>query len=276
MSKVLLVAFDLDGTFLDDEKNIPKENFTALERMMEQGIYAVPCTGRLFRAIPEALREHPAIRYAVTENGAGIFDKKEGRPVFNSGISYEQAIPLIEYGKTIPCMYDCYQDAWGWIPKEMYERVPEFLPAGPVQSMLLNYRTPLDDFETTVKERGTPMQKFQYFFHNEETRDRYLPIVIERFPDFEISKSSPLNIEINGKGTNKGVALKKLAELLDIPLQKTAAFGDDINDLAILQTAGYGIAMENGIDSVRKAAKYVTINNNDGGVDYGCRNYLDI
>lgn len=276
MSKVLLVAFDLDGTFLDDNKEIPETNAQALERMQEKEIYAVPCTGRLFRAIPEPIRENPAVRYAITENGAGIYDKMLGRPIFNSGIPYEEAIPLIEYGKTIPCMYDCYQDGWGWIPKEQYERVPEFLTFKPVRDMLLNYRTPLEDFEGTVQERGTPLQKFQYFFHDTETRDYYLPVVKERFPEFEISKSSPLNIEINGRGTNKGGALTKLSEILGIPLEKTAAFGDDINDLSLLQTAGYGIAMENALEEVKAVAKYITINNNDGGIDHGCRSILEV
>ena len=276
MSKVLLVAFDLDGTFLDDNKEIPEANKKALERMREQGIYAVPCTGRLFRAIPEPIREHPAIRYAITENGAGIYDKAIGKPIYNSGITYDEVVPLIEYGKTIECMYDCYQDGWGWIPKEMYERVPDFLTFKPVRDMLLNFRTPLEDFEGTVRERGTSLQKFQYFFSDMETRDHYLPIVQERFPEFEISKSSPLNIEINGRGTNKGQALMKMAEILQIPIGKTAAFGDDINDLAILQTAGYGVAMGNATDAVKSVAGHETGNNNEGGFDQGCRRILDI
>ena len=62
MSEYLLVAFDLDGTFLNDEKQIPEENIRALDRMKETGIQAVPCTGRLYQAIPEGIREHPAIR----------------------------------------------------------------------------------------------------------------------------------------------------------------------------------------------------------------------
>ena len=226
MSEYLLVAFDLDGTFLNDEKQIPEENIRALDRMKETGIQAVPCTGRLYQAIPEGIREHPAIRYAVTENGAGIYDKEKKGLVFSTGITYEEAIPLLEYARTIPCLYDCYQDSWGWIPREMYEEVPEFLPPSPVRDMVLKYRTPLDDFETTIRERGTPMQKFQYFFRTTQLRDQYLPIVQERFPQFEISKSSPLNIKINGSGTNKGITMKTLCGMLQIPMEKTAALGN--------------------------------------------------
>ena len=276
MSEYLLVAFDLDGTFLNDEKLIPEENIRALDRMKETGIQAVPCTGRLYQAIPEGIREHPAIRYAVTENGAGIYDKEKKGLVFSTGIIYEEAIPLLEYARTIPCLYDCYQDSWGWIPREMYEEVPEFLPPSPVRDMVLKYRTPLDDFETTIRERGTPMQKFQYFFRTTQLRDQYLPIVQERFPQFEISKSSPLNIEINGSGTNKGITMKTLCGMLQIPMERTAAFGDDINDISFLMAAGKGIAMGNAVEAVKRIADDVTGNNNDGGFGIGCRDLLGI
>ena len=276
MSEYLLVAFDLDGTFLNDEKLIPEENIRALDRMKETGIQAVPCTGRLYQAIPEGIREHPAIRYAVTENGAGIYDKEKKGLVFSTGIIFEEAIPLLEYARTIPCLYDCYQDSWGWIPREMYEEVPEFLPPSPVRDMVLKYRTPLDDFETTIRERGTPMQKFQYFFRTTQLRDQYLPIVQERFPQFEISKSSPLNIEINGSGTNKGITMKTLCGMLQIPMERTAAFGDDINDISFLMAAGKGIAMGNAVEAVKRIADDVTGNNNDGGFGIGCRDLLGI
>ena len=276
MSEYLLVAFDLDGTFLNDEKQIPEENIRALDRMKETGMQAVPCTGRLYQAIPEGIREHPAIRYAVTENGAGIYDKEKKGLVFSTGITYEEAIPLLEYARTIPCLYDCYQDSWGWIPREMYEEVPEFLPPSPVRDMVLKYRTPLDDFETTIRERGTPMQKFQYFFRTTQLRDQYLPIVQEQFPQFEISKSSPLNIEINGSGTNKGITMKALCGMLRIPMEKTAAFGDDINDISFLTAAGKGIAMENAVEAVKRIADDITGNNNDGGFGIGWRDLLGI
>ena len=158
----------------------------------------------------------------------------------------------------------------------MYEEVPEFLPPSPVRDMVLKYRTPLDDFETTIRERGTPMQKFQYFFRTTQLRDQYLPIVQERFPQFEISKSSPLNIEINGSGTNKGITMKTLCGMLQIPMEKTAAFGDDINDISFLMAAGKGIAMGNAVEAVKRIADDVTGNNNDGGFGIGCRDLLGI
>ena len=67
-----LIAFDLDGTFLDSEKNIPERNMAALKAAAEKGVYAVPATGRIFAGIPEELKSAPFIRYYVCINGAYV------------------------------------------------------------------------------------------------------------------------------------------------------------------------------------------------------------
>jgi len=260
-----LVAFDLDGTFLNDQKQIPEENRKLLKAV--EKTYIVPATGRLYSAIPEEIRNCPAARYFITINGAEIYDKEEDRSLFSSGISVEDAEKLVEYGKTIPAIYDCYQDSRGLIDRKMYLSIPEFLSLPQLQKLVMDNRTPVGDFWGTVKESGAPIQKFQYYFHDEATRDEYLPEVMRLFPQYAISKSSPLNIEINMGGTNKGRALQVLCEMLDIPQSASIAFGDDINDVEMLSYAGHGFAMKNGVEEVKKAADDVTeFDNNSGGV----------
>ena len=58
-----LIAFDLDGTLLDDEKRIPPENLRALEAAAERGWVPVPATGRIVRGIPEPVKRLPGVRY---------------------------------------------------------------------------------------------------------------------------------------------------------------------------------------------------------------------
>ena len=65
-----LSSFDLDGTFLDDNKNIPPENLRAIEEAAARGVHIVPATGRTYTGLPETLRSIPFIRYYITANGA--------------------------------------------------------------------------------------------------------------------------------------------------------------------------------------------------------------
>lgn len=65
----LIFFSDLDGTYLTSRKEIPAGNLAALDAIYEAGAQFVPCTGRSLAAIPKALLEHPAARYAVSANG---------------------------------------------------------------------------------------------------------------------------------------------------------------------------------------------------------------
>ena len=74
------------------------------------------------------------------------------------------------------------------------------------------------------------------------------------------------NLEVNHRDANKGIALKKLAEYLNIDIKETAAFGDGGNDLKMFEASGHSIAMANAIPPVREAAAYHTLSNNEDGV----------
>ena len=65
MSKIKLVAMDLDNTLLDSEKQISKHTEEVLKEAIRRGVYIVPATGRIFKAIPEFLRDIPGVRYAA-------------------------------------------------------------------------------------------------------------------------------------------------------------------------------------------------------------------
>lgn len=79
MSKIKLVAMDLDNTLLDSEKQISKHTEEVLKEAIRRGVYIVPATGRIFKAIPEFLRDIPGVRYAVCCNGATVYDQKENK-----------------------------------------------------------------------------------------------------------------------------------------------------------------------------------------------------
>ena len=76
---IRLLALDLDGTLLNEEKHITPRTLAALERAREQGVLLVPVTGRPAQGLPQAVLDLPGLRYAVTSNGATIRDLQEYR-----------------------------------------------------------------------------------------------------------------------------------------------------------------------------------------------------
>ena len=273
---VKLIAFDLDGTLLDRQKNIPEANLQALKAAAAAGALLVPATGRIYTGIPELIRTLPGARYFITINGAYAYDAADDRNLYTSELSVDTCLRLIDYMDSLPVIYDCYQDNWGYITRSMFQRAEEFIPDPGIMKMMRELRTPVDDLAETLQQRGRPVQKMQMHFQDLAERDRQLKLVAERFPETAVSSSLPWNIEINSAGATKGRALKALCQALGIDLRDTLAFGDGTNDLDMIRTAGIGIAMGNGAEEVKAAADWVAPNNDDAGVAAGIYRFLGL
>ena len=259
---VKLIAFDLDGTLLDDDKSVPEENLRALAAAAERGIHIVPATGRIVEGVPEPIRSLPFVRYYIAINGAYVYDAKEGKTLYRGEIPAETAIRFCEYADTLPVLYDCYQYNFGWMSRSMYDRIEEyFAPEPGILALVRRTRELVDDLKETFRQRGDPVQKLQMYFRPDQMALRQ-----ELFPGLTASSSLKNNIEINSVTAGKGPALLALAESLGLERSETAAFGDGSNDLSMIRAAGLGVAMANAEESVKAAAGLITGSNREAGV----------
>lgn len=262
-----LIAFDLDGTFLDDNKNIPEENLKAIEEAAKRGITVVPATGRIYSALPQPLRELPFFRYYILINGAKVYDAKEDKVLFAAELPNELALALFSHAETIGCLYDCYLRDKGLMSRGLYDALDDLVENKIYLEYMKSIRRPVEDLKALIGEDGGAVQKVQYFFKDMEERKRQLETLAARFPGTKVTSSVPMNIEINAANASKGPALQALCEHLGFTADNAAAFGDNTNDLSMVQAAGYGVAMKNSDETLLAAAKLVTsFDNNDAGV----------
>lgn len=272
-----LLAFDLDGTLLDDKKKLPEENRQALIEAAARGMILVPATGRILRGIPEAIKELPFIRYYILSNGAAVVDTREGKTLYRADVPLDLALRAYDYMDTLPVIYDCYQDEIGWMSREMYERCAPYFAYEPgILDLVNRLRIRVEDFKGTLREKGRPLQKLQMYFlpEDEEERQRQLKRIPELFPDLVATSSTSNNIELNHADANKGKAMLALAQVLGVAREETLAFGDGSNDSSMLRAAGWGVAMANSTPDVKDAADEVTMSNNDAGVAKALRRIL--
>lgn len=262
---IKLIAYDLDGTLLDDEKRLPEENLAALREAADRGIHIVASTGRLYDGIPEHIRALPFTRYCIISNGAAVYDAAEKKTVLRDEIPMERAIEVCEYMDALPVIYYSYHADSGWISRDQYEVVEQYIPKVLLPDF---YRVskPVDDLKEDIRRRGGGVQKLQMHFRDPQLRQRQLKEFPKRFPELMMTTSIPTNIEINSMGANKGAALRGLCAYLGIDPADTAAFGDGSNDIPMLREAGVGVAMANAEPEVKAAADVVTDSNNDAGV----------
>lgn len=275
MHNIKLIALDLDGTLLDSNKELSDENAAALLRAAKSGIQIVPTTGRFYGGMPEVIRGLSFIDYAVTVNGAQVYDIKNDAAVAKAELSLEHTLEIMEYMDGFDVIYDCYQDNWGYMTKSMWETAADYTPDAHYRGMIKSLRSPVPELKAFLKERGMGIQKSQLLTPDKELRAFLLEDMKKRFPFASITSATEQNIEINDKLANKGHAIGQLAEYLGIDMSETAAFGDGLNDVSMIRDCKTGIAMANACCEVLKAADYITASNDEDGVAKGIE-YLGI
>ncbi len=261
-----LIAFDLDGTFLDTAKNVPEKNLAALTAAAERGIYAVPATGRIFDGIPKELRALPFMRYYICINGAYVYDAAENTVIHRAEVPLETALRFYEYMDGKPALYDCYQDGRGYMTASMYAQAEAYLSDPGILHLLKTLRTPVPELKAYLREKGEDVQKLQAYYADTAERDSELARLPGLFPELLFSTSVKNNIEVNYRTAGKGNGLAALCRHLGIDLADTVAFGDSSNDTDMLLAAGCGVAMANALSEVKAAADAVTLSNDECGV----------
>lgn len=272
--KIKLVATDMDGTFLDDDKNIPEENMKVLRECAAAGIEVVPATGRAMKGIPEAIKNLPGVRYAITTNGAVVADLKAGVIADARRIPVDLAVRIMTIARTSQddIMYDAYIDGIAYTMDCFYQNLERYVHTPGMVALVRSTRKVVPDNIDYVLERNTEIDKINMYFPSMDARSRMRKVLSE-IPGIFVSSSIPNNLEINAAGADKGGALLRLAEFLGIKREETMALGDGENDLSMIQAAGIGVAMENGEEDVKAAADYITVTNNEAGVAAAIRKF---
>lgn len=264
---IKLIAFDLDGTFLDDSKEIPPENLEAIKRAAAKGIHIVPATGRLHIGVADAIKALPFVRYFILANGAQVYDAAEDKTIYKGEIPLDMALSVIDYMESLPVIYDCYQNGCGWMSGHMFERIGEFVENPAMRAAIKKQRRPVPDLRSTLIERGESVQKQQMFFRDlDEMRRQRDEILPGLFPELLPTTSVVCNIELNHVSAGKDKGLEALCRHLGFGPENAMAFGDGTNDTSMLRVAGLGVAMSNAEKEVLEAADYVTCSNNEAGV----------
>ena len=265
-SNIRLIALDLDGTLLNTNKELSPRNAAALERAAAQGVEIVPTTGRFFTGMPEVIQKLPYLHYAITINGAQVYDIARDCAVARTEMSVDLALRIMEYLDRQPVVYDCYQENWGYMTRDFQLHIDDFTPDPHYREMVRRLRTPVPELKAWLKERNRGVQKIQLFTPDPELRKKLLKDLAEEFPEAAVTSSVPTNIEINAADAHKGRALQQLADYLGLDISQTAAFGDGLNDVTMLRQAGLGVAMANAWPEALAAADVVTASCDEDGV----------
>jgi len=263
--EIRIVALDLDGTLLDDQKRLSEKNENALRRCLAQGIHIVPTTGRTWDGVPDEIRNLPGLRYAITTNGAMVEDIVEKKIIKACKLSNEQTLRLITLGKSYHVMYDAYINGRGISEERFFDHLEDYGVLPELQELVKRTRDVVPDIYEYVRMNGGPSEKVNYFFDDLQERERAREALAE-YRDVVVSSSIYNNLEINAVGATKGDGIWALADHLGIDRSQTLACGDGENDVTMIRQAGIGVVMGNAFEELKKIADFVTLTNNEDGV----------
>ena len=251
-----LVAVDLDGTLLDDQKNIPEENVRAIRAAVAQGVSVMLATGRPYPAacwVFETLGVGEGL--ILSQAGGLVSAYPSGETVYSRSHDPEFVRDLAEFC----AQHDYFFHGMG--PRDYY-----FLRPHPMADLTESYFgypgvvTPLEDM---LKLR---LGKLNVITPAEETPRAAALLKAEFGGRAEIAVSDACVIDFTPLGVDKASALLAAAESLGVSREEIIAIGDTENDIPMIRAAGLGVCMANGVPAAKEAADVIAPTNNDAGV----------
>lgn len=275
MMDIRLIALDMDGTLLNDQKELSPGNRAALESCISHGIEIVPATGRPAAGIPEDMKKIAGIRYAILTNGARIENFREGRIIAQELMDWELAYEILEMISRYPVAYDPYIQGRGKMEARFRNHLEDYGLPPAMQKLVLSSRDEVEDELALVKAWKVPVEKINIFTKDRKLR-RELWEKIAQYKELAVTSSLDYNVEINAAAATKGNALLQLAKHLGLKPEQTMAMGDGSNDLSMIEAAGVGVAMANGMDILKQKADYITRSNEEDGVAAAIWHFLQL
>ena len=266
MKKIKLIACDMDGTLLDDNKNISEANIEAVRRLKDEGVIFVIATGRHDTMILGYLDDLNIEMPVISCNGALVREPFSNRVFTSIPMSSTQVIDIAEVCKQHKADYHiyCRNIIFGetMTNKMIYYRERNLKLPERDQIPLHVSRDHREFIESSEGEL------FKVLIIPEDSDDsRSIDKGINLKTGLILSQSDTNLFDVMQKGVSKSHAMGALCSEMSIGRDETAAIGDQSNDLDMIRYAGIGVAVRNAVPEVKDAASFTTLNsNNDSGV----------
>lgn len=255
--KYKLFVTDMDGTLLNSNKEITRENKTAINRLIENGIDVVLASGRHPALLKEFPRKLGLKTPVIGCNGGVIKDLGTEKILYMSEMKMESVIEAIEIANKYNIDFWIYEKDNIFYNRET-DRVNKHLENNKTASK--DEIVPMMKFNSIsdLTEGSRKIIKVLFILIGHEDAKEKLFCELTRIPDIEFCQSDSVLIDVMNKGISKGSAVKLYAEKKGIRSEEIIAIGDNDNDTSMIEYAGLGIAMGNAEEDIKKASQYVT------------------
>ncbi|MGL5150492.1 MAG: Cof-type HAD-IIB family hydrolase [Clostridium sp.] len=274
--KYKMVCIDMDGTMLGSTKKISKRTLHVIKKCSEKGVKIVVTTGRLFSNASYYSNLIGVNTPVISANGAEVREHIKEEVIYKSPLSCKSCEKLLKLIKKyniiahfhtsdtiIANSYISYlagKRVMGWVEHPKYKTKLELkLKKSECLKMIRDYE-------------GQILKCILFSFNNKKL-GRFREEV-EKIPELVAFVGGRRSLEINSVGVSKGNAVKVLAQKYNIKMEEIICIGDNENDISMIEVAGIGVAMKNGIDQLKEKAQYITDTNDNDGVAKALEKYI--
>lgn len=262
-----LIAVDMDGTLLNENKEISNRCQKAIFKLKEKGKKLVIATGRPLEGVMnyiDQLKLFDENDYVVAFNGALVQGTKTKQIIFNKPLSLPAYKELFLLSQQLGVNIHALTDNSVLTPKNN--------PFTEIESNI--NQIPIIEGKVEDIDDSTIIVKVM-FIDEPKKLDEIIPQIPSWIKEkYTILRSAPYFLEFLDKSVNKGAGVSAIAKQLGIEREEIICVGDAGNDLAMIRYAGLGVAMGNAMEEVKSEADYITHTNEEDGVAYIIEKYM--
>ena len=274
--KVTCIALDLDQTTLNHQGRLSERNRQAIESAIRKGVQIVIASGRAVSALPDDICNINEIRYAITSNGAAVYDLHTKECLKQYKMTGDSIEKILHYTKNLEVAYETFINGQAYGQKEYVEDPVRFGASPMAIPYIQSTRKPVTNIRDFLLDYKEQIESIDVVVKDENLKKKLWKVFEENISDIYVTSSVQQLLEISSQKSGKHSGAAYILEYLGLSREGLAAFGDGDNDAELLKFAEIGIAMENASDACKEAADAVTLSNDADGVAYWIEKLLRV
>lgn len=267
---IKLITIDVDGTLVTPLKRLTEKNIKAIDRARDAGVHIALASGRPYSGMKDLVKKLGLVEegnFSVCQNGSYIFDNKTHEVISGTFQNVDDIKIIDDLVKDFNVEVSAMDD------RSFYTRYDN-----PNIYTKMDAKISKLDLQTIAYDDIDPNHRFGriLIMGSKRSMDRLIRHMPEGITDnYYAVKTAPFLIEVMNKDTNKGYAIRAMAESLGIRQEEIMSIGNEKNDIPMLEQAGFAVAMANAVKELKPHADFITKSNLNSGVGYAIDKLLD-
>lgn len=270
------IALDLDRTTLNEDGKLSKGNKEAIEKAIAKGIHVIIASGRPYDSLPKDVLEIKGIEYAITSNGAAVYEISTGSCLRRNTLSEKAVDQILSFIDEDRITCEAILDGVAYAPKAYVEDPVRYGATPQAVEYVKNTRRLVDCITEFIKDHKRELDCIDMIAKTEEDKLYFWELLKKECEGIYVTSSVKQLLEISDEKCGKHSGVKYVAEKLSIEPCDIAAFGDGDNDIDMLQYVGHGFAVANATDACKMAARYEIVHHSQDAILYGLKVVLGV